>query len=339
MTPPALAVDIRLQRGGFALEAEFRHEHGVAVVFGPSGSGKSLLLSAIAGLRRLGGGRVAVLGEPVEDVAAGVRTPPSRRGVGLVFQEPLLFPHMSVAGNLRFAAEQAMRAGRSATLSMDEAIERFELAALLPRAPRQLSGGEKNRVALARAILAAPRLLLLDEPFAALDGLRRRAYLRHLLDLSREHGLPMLVVTHEIEDAAALADTLIALASGRVVACGPAREAMASHVFQSMLDPRDVGSAIPPSAFAGEVAERRERAVWLKADRVLLASERPRGLSARNIWEGEVARLTREADGSVLVEVSAPIGGLLARVTPEAASDLDLAPGRPVWSIVKTHLV
>lgn len=336
--PAALAAHVRARQGGFALEAAVHLDGGIGVVFGPSGSGKSMLLGALAGVRRIEGGRVEVAGRVVEDAGARVRLPPERRGVGLVFQEPLLFPHLTVAGNLTFAGRQAERAGRKGLADYAEVVRRFDLEGLAERRPRRLSGGEKARAALARALLAAPDLLLLDEPFAALDGARRRDYLVQLREFA-DRGLPMLVVTHEIEDAAFLADHVVALEDGRVVSAGAAGEAMASPAFQSLLAAEDRGAALSPAMFSTAVAARSGRNVWVRADRVLLASAAPSGLSARHVWPAQVAAIGVEADGSVLAACAAEGGEVLARVTGEAAAKLALAPGRPVWCIVKTHLV
>lgn len=319
-----LVVDARLRRGAFALDARFEAPlDGVTVLFGPSGAGKSLLLSAIAGLARLDAGRIVLGGR---DVSA---TPTHQRGVGLVFQDARLFPHLSVRENLAYAAQRAP----AARLGLEQAASLFDIAALLERRVRNLSGGEKARVALARALLSAPDLLLLDEPFAALDGARRQRFLTLLKTLHAQFALPMIVVTHQIEDAAYLADHVVALKAGRVIASGPMQTTATMSAFQDLLDARDIGAALPALALASASG-----GAWVRADHVLLATAQPQGLSARNVWPGEILSLHAE-ETAVLVTVRTPVGVLVARVTRSAMDELALAPGLSVWAIVKAHSV
>jgi len=243
-----------VRRGGFRLAADFEiASEGVTVVFGPSGSGKSTLLATIAGLNRLETGSVTFNGRVLEDAFRKTRVPTHARGIGLVFQDARLFPHLTVRGNIAYA-EGRRPAARNAPLT-DEIARRLEFEALLDRPVRNLSGGEKGRVALARAIVSAPELLLLDEPFAALDGKRRRDYLVLLRELSREQGVPMMVVTHQIDDAADLAAQVITMQDGRVIAHGAAGDVMARPDFLGLLDRRDIGVRLPASALAGRNAE------------------------------------------------------------------------------------
>lgn len=324
-----LHLGLSLQRGAFRLEAAFEAPlDAITAVFGPSGAGKSLLLAALAGLAGPAATRIELDGRAVDAL------PPHRRGIGVVFQEGRLFPHLTVQGNLDYAARRALPGRRR--IGFSEVVERFELGPLLARPVRNLSGGERNRVALARALLAGPELLLLDEPFAALDGLRRQAYLQALREIHAAHGLPMLVVTHQIEDAAALATHLIALQAGRVVAAGLLGEATQPPAFQALLEPRDQGAALPAQAVIG--APVWAAGVWLRADAVLVSREPPRGLSARNVWEARIEGLEAQGAARVL-RLTASAGPLLARVTGEAAQELGLAPGGTVWAIVKAHAV
>lgn len=332
-----LHADIQLRRGAFRLAAQFAAPlSGVTALFGPSGAGKSLLLSALAGLQKLDSGRIALADRVLDDVSRDIRTPAHLRGVGLVFQDARLFPHLSVRGNLDYALHRA--AGLKPLLSLDEAAARFDFTALLDRPVRNLSGGERSRVALARALLSAPDLLLLDEPFAALDGARRVVFLSALRDLHETYGLPILFVTHQIDDVAALADHIVGLRDGAVVGQGALADVSTAPFVQGLLDRRDAGAAIPASAFA-HTEERRSNAVWVRADHVLLASMRPQGLSARNIWEGRVRIIKPETSGSLLVQIDAPQASLFSRITPQAAADLALTEGAPVWAVIKTHSV
>lgn len=322
-----LDADFTLRRGAFALNAQFRAPlSGVTAAFGPSGAGKSMLLSAIAGLKRIESGRIRLGASVLDDVEACVRTPTHQRGVGLVFQDARLMPHLSVRGNLDYALKRAPRARRP--LALEEAAAYFDIAALLDRPTRNLSGGEKSRVALARALLSAPDLLLLDEPFAALDGARRRAFLETLRRMHKSFSLPMLVVTHQIEDAAALADHLIAVKSGEVLASGDFTEISQSAQFRALLDRHDIGAALR----LGDEAVH-----WVRADHVILANVEPYGLSARHVWPASVVNITPEGPHSVLVRVRSHAGDCFARVTPEAVVELGLAEGKNVWAVVKAH--
>lgn len=332
-----LHADIQLRRGAFCLAAQFAAPlSGVTALFGPSGAGKSLLLSALAGLQKLDSGRIALADRVLDDVRQGIHTPAHLRGVGLVFQDARLFPHLSVRGNLEYALRRA--AGLKPLLSLEEAAARFDFTALLDRPVRNLSGGERSRVALARALLSAPDLLLLDEPFAALDGARRAAFLAALRDLHETFALPMLVVTHQIDDVAMLADHIIGLCDGTVTGQGALAEISTDPAIQGVLDRRDIGAAIPASAFAN-AGEARGGAVWVRADHVLLASVRPQGLSARNIWEGRVRSIRTETGGSVLVQVDTPHATLFSRITPQAAAELGVSEGAAIWAVLKTHSV
>lgn len=326
-----LDIDARLTRGAFTLNARARAPlGGVTALFGPSGAGKSLLLSALAGLQPITSGRIALAGRVLDAPAEKIHVPPHQRGIGLVFQDARLFPHLSVRGNLLYARERAP----AHKLSLDEAAAHFDVAALLDRPVRNLSGGEKSRVALARALLSAPDLLLLDEPFAALDGARRRAFLATLRAMHVRFDLPMMVVTHQIDDVAALASSVIGLKGGAVVAQGNLAETAPLPAFQALLDRADIGAAVPARALHGGTVRG---AAWLRADQVLLARARPEAISARNIWEARIASLTHEADGAVLARLDADFGALFSRVTQEAAAELDLSPGAPIWAIAKAH--
>jgi molybdate transport system ATP-binding protein len=315
-----LQADIGLRQGEFSLEARLEMPgDGITVLFGPSGSGKSTLLAVLAGLKRADRQTIMLDGR---DLAI---LPPHQRGIGLVFQDARLFPHLSVRRNIEYAARRAPRG----TPAMEDVAQFFDIAALLDRRVRNLSGGEKNRVALARALASRPDFLALDEPFAALDGARRRAFIQVLIQMHRSRRLPMLVVTHNIDDAAALGSDLVALKEGRVVAAGEFAEASRSPQFQALLDSRDTGTAV-------RLAHSQHGGHWLRADQVLIATEEPRAISARNILAGTVQRLTSEPDG-VLVELATEAGSIVSRLTPEAVAELGLAPQKRVWALVKAH--
>jgi molybdate transport system ATP-binding protein len=325
----SLEVNIELRQGALLLRACFTAPgKGVTVLFGPSGGGKTTLLSVLAGLRQPDRGTVVFDGTDVTKLA------PHRRGIGLVFQDARLFPHLTVRQNIAYAARRDPHGG----LEVEEVARVFDIASLLDRPVRRLSGGEKSRVALARALASRPSFLLLDEPFAALDGARRRAFIATLLAIHHGENLPMLIVTHNIDDAAALADNLVAMRDGEVLVSGGFSATSRDETFQSLLDERDTGAAIPASALQA-ASDNRIGAIWLRADQVLLATEPPRSLSARNVLEGRVSALRNEGGRSVLVEISTSVGVLLSRITPQAASELHLAPECTVWAIAKAHML
>lgn len=324
--------DVAIQRGAFRLIADFEAPtEGITVVFGPSGGGKSMLLATIAGLHKLETGRIEFNGKVMEDASTKTRIGPHARGIGLVFQDARLFPHRTVRGNIQYA-ESRRPAVRNAPI-VAEIARRLEIEDLLDRPVRNLSGGERSRVALARAIVSAPELLLLDEPFAALDGRRRRAFLTLLRDLSCEQSLPMMVVTHQVDEVAELADHVIAVSQGRVIGHGAASDVMRRTEFATLLDRRDLGARVDAKSVAGV----HRGGVWVRADSVLVASEEPRGISARNVWGGRIASILREPDGAILVSLATEAGYILSRITPEAFADLDLQEGATAWAVVKSH--
>lgn len=321
-----LSADVQLELGSFRLAAKFTAPgDGITVLFGPSGSGKSTLLSVLAGLRRADSGTIQLGGQSLDAL------PPHQRGLGLVFQDARLFPHLNVRQNIAYAWKRAPERKRP---GIEAVAEFFDIAAQLDRPVTNLSGGEKSRVALARAVAAAPDFLLLDEPFAALDGARRRAFIQVLYHMHRNYRLPMIVVTHDIDDAATLATHLVALKDGRVVAEGAFADASRAPQFQALLDTADVGTAMPAASLR---SSHGGRSLWLRADQVLLAAQEPRAVSARNVLAGEVRAVIAESERSRLVELDTQPGMVLSRVTPDAVCELGLAPGKKAWALVKAH--
>jgi molybdate transport system ATP-binding protein len=216
----ALRLKSHLARPGFQLDALLDLElDGVVGLFGPSGSGKTTLLRVIAGLEPASRGRVWLDDEAWQDDERRIFRPPHRRGTGFVFQDARLFPHLSVAANLRFALDRTPRAGRR--LGFDEVVEVLDLGRLLPRRPGGLSGGETQRVAIGRALLTSPRLLLMDEPMASLD-LARKAEILPYLDRLKDHvGLPTIYVTHNLDELVHLARRAVLIEAGRVLGVEP----------------------------------------------------------------------------------------------------------------------
>jgi molybdate transport system ATP-binding protein len=348
----SLAVALSHRLGAFRLDAKFQVERpGVTALFGPSGAGKTSIVNAIAGLLRPDDGRIVLSGETLVDTAARVFTPARRRRVGYVFQDSRLFPHLSVANNLRFGWRRMGR--RAGQAEFDEILDLLGLEALLDRKPARLSGGEKSRVALGRALLAAPRLLLLDEPLAALDAARKAEILPYLERLRDRARLPMLYVTHSVDEVSRLADEIIVLDRGRVAAQG--------SVFDLLSDP-GMGALVPAhgAVFPARVAEhlpdgltalgfdggtlfvpRLARSVGaplrlrLRADEVMLALARPEAISANNILPAEVIALHHVGDANVDVGLLCGNVRLIARITRASAMRLSLNPGAKTFAIVK----
>jgi molybdate transport system ATP-binding protein len=336
-----------------------------AAVLGPSGAGKTALLESIAGLRPARG-RVVVGGEVLQDTdpaGRGPRMPPERRRLGYVPKDGALFPHLSVRENLLFGRRPGEPREAWASADLDAVVEALELAALLDRRPRHLSGGEGRRVALGRALLAGPRLLLLDEPTAGLDPERARAALGQVRRLHEETGVPLLVVTHRPDEAAALAREALRLDRGAVRDAGTTREvlrravlggAAAEAFLEAVVRGHEPERGVTRVALLGERGEESELSIpWtpelgvgarvllaVGADEVMVATARPEGLSARNavpVVLDALDRFDHEPGRPGSSAVLARAGAWLAHLTPEAVRDLDLAPGRPVWMVTKTH--
>jgi len=339
---------LRGTAGAFRLDVEVAWTERVAVLFGPSGAGKTTLLEAILGLRRNMRGRVCVAGEWLEDSARGLFVPVEERGLGWVPQDPTLLPHLSVRGNLRFGQR---RAGADGAPLLDRAIEVLELGELLDRRVDELSGGERRRVALARALASAPRAVLLDEPLAALDLPLRARVLPFLLRVRDELGLPMLYITHDPNEAMLIGDVAVVLSAGRVIARGAPREILWSQAVlpfaqalgvENVLEARAQGGTrvetsrglklVVPAELPAGAALR----LGLRAEEILLAAE-PLGLiSARNVLAVTVASCEREA-GQALVHLDTGAEPLVARVTAAAAEALSLARGAKIYAVIKAQ--
>src|SRR5690242_9341403 len=296
-----ISVSIKHEFGGFRLAADFAIEQpGITALFGPSGSGKTSIVDAIAGLLRPRHGVIAIGGETVLDTEAAIFVPPRLRRVGYVFQDARLFPHMSVENNLRFGWRRAKVPADDA--AFDHIVSLLGLEGLLARAPLKLSGGEKSRVALGRALLSSPRILLLDEPLSALDAARKAEILPYLERLRDEAKIPMLYVSHSLEEVSQLADTVIAVRDGATIAQGPVFEMLADlesgarigapsfgAVVDTRLQEHDDGLSV--LAFDGGrlIVPRLKRdigqrvRVRVRAEDVMLAAEEPRMISANNV--------------------------------------------------------
>jgi molybdate transport system ATP-binding protein len=349
-------IRLKLPRGAFLLDVDVElPAAGITALFGRSGSGKTTLLRCVAGLERASAGAVQIAGERWQDEERGIFVAPWRRAIGYVFQEPSLFDHLDVRGNLEYGRRRA--GALSQALPLDAAIDLLGIRDLLSRSNASLSGGERQRVAIARAVASAPRMLLLDEPLAAVDASRRNEILPWLERLRDELRLPMLYVTHSFDEAARLADSVVVLEAGRVLAAGPTHKVLA-RIDASALFGDDAGAVL-----AGEVVERDERwmlsrvafaggSLWLPGSgvavgrgvrlRVLardvsIATHEPQGTSIQNVLPATVDSIAADTHPSqVMVRLRCGESVLLARITARAADALSLAPGQAVWAQVKS---
>ncbi|TMJ65607.1 MAG: molybdenum ABC transporter ATP-binding protein [Alphaproteobacteria bacterium] len=351
-----LEVDIEHRLGDFALDIHFQAGRGLTALFGRSGAGKTSVVNAVAGLLRPRRGRIVMDGSVLLETERGIQIPTHLRRVGYVFQEGRLFPHLTVRQNLLFGRWFAPARERRAA-NLDVVVDLLGIAALLDRRPGRLSGGEKQRVAIGRALLASPRLLLMDEPLASLDARRKDEILPYLERLRDEATVPIVYVSHSIAEVTRLATRIVLISAGRVHAVGPVQEVMGRAELYPLAgrfeagavlgvritahDPRwnltqltgDFGNLTVPRLDAPVGAALRVR---IRARDVILAVTRPTGISALNVLAAEVERLVPIEEGAL--EVQLRLGGerLLARVTRRSGAALGLAAGREVFAVIKT---
>lgn len=351
-----LAVSLRHGFAGFTLDVEFAAPAGLTALFGHSGSGKTTVINAVAGLLTPDAGRIAVDDLVLMDRARRIALPPHRRRLGYVFQDARLFPHLTVRQNLLYGRWFAPR-GPGATLA--DVVEMLGIGALLQRRPGGLSGGEKQRVAIGRALLSKPRLLLMDEPLAALDEERKAEILPYLERLRDETSVPILYVSHSVAEVARLATTLVVMEAGRVQRIGPAREVLSDPGAVPALGPREAGSVLR-ARLVGQDADGLTRLetsagmlllpkvdlplgaelrVRIAAQDVIVARQRPEGISALNILPAEVVALHLGSGPGAVVQLRAGGELLLARLTRRSAEALALAPGLPVFAVLKSVAV
>lgn len=352
-----LQVALRHRFAGFTLDLAFEAPAGITALFGRSGSGKTTVINAVAGLMRPDEGKVRLGEVTLTDTAAGVNLPPHRRRIGYVFQDARLFPHLTVRQNLLYGRWFAPGAkeGRAEATSLDRIVDLLGIAPLLARRPGALSGGERQRVAIGRAILSNPRLLLLDEPLAALDEARKAEILPYLERLRDELQLPILYVSHAMAEVARLADTVVLIEDGRLTAAGPTAEILSDPAAAHGLGLREAGALLTARVAAQEAdgltrLDSPAGPVWLPrvaapdgtmlririlAQDVMLATTRPENISALNILPATV-RDIRQGDGpGALVRLDAGDAVILARVTRRSALTLGLTPGMPLFAVLK----
>lgn len=341
---------------GFTLDVDLDlPASGVTALFGHSGSGKTTLLRCIAGLERAPQGRLSVNGELWQDDGAhgGHWRPTHQRPLGYVFQEASLFPHLTVMGNLRYGMRRTSGAQR---VSLEQAITLLGIGPLLARKPDRLSGGERQRVSMARALALSPRLLLMDEPLAALDLKRKQEILPYLERLHAELEIPVLYVSHAPDEVARLADHIVVMQAGRAVASGALTDTLArldlpiqlgedtGVVLDAVVAERDTAWHLARVTFPGGSLWVRDGGhaighavrVRILARDVSIALERSSGISIQNCLRATVAQMAGDYHPALsLLRLKAGSSPLLARLTRRSAAALGLAPGMAVWAQIK----
>lgn len=347
----SLSVRLTHQLPRFQLQVDFAVPAGLTVLFGRSGSGKTSVINAVAGLLRPDQGQITLAGETVFDTARALNLPTHRRQLGYIFQDARLFPHLSLQQNLHYG--RWMR--RADPKLHAHVIEMLGLGALLARRPAQLSGGEKSRVAIGRALLSGPRILLADEPLAALDEARKSEILPYFERLRDEFNIPILYVTHSPAEVARLATTVVALENGRSVAVGTATDILgdptitplgarsAGAVVQAVITAQHADGLTEISAngvvlFVPRVPGQRGQKLRVRvaAHDVILATTPPTGLSALNIVAGSVVDIRVGAGPGALLALDTQAGRLLARVTRRSMAAMGLQVGSRAYAVIKT---
>src|SRR5271166_6568764 len=350
-------VDVGLDLGAFKLDAAFGDGQGITALFGRSGSGKSVTLSIIAGLRRPDRGFIKLDGEPLVDVERGVFLPPHRRRIGLVFQDSNLFPHLSVRQNLLFGRWFAPPRRRE--IEFDAVVKTLGIEPLLARRPARLSGGERQRVAIGRALLSCPKLLLFDEPLAALDMARKLEIMPLIERIRNEFRVPIVYVSHAVEEVMRLATRVVVLERGKVKAIGDPNEVFGpagasledrferSTVLMTIVGADDSGYGLTQLKHpAGTVwitgpagPPGRPVRIVVNATDVVLATEPPHGLSVRSVLSG-VIRSIKDDGPIAIIDIALDGGGCLAAIaTRQAAHELHLVCGARVFALIKATAI
>ena len=354
----SLDVSLRHRFAGFALDADFSAPDGITALFGRSGAGKTTVVEAIAGLLQPDEGRVSAADTVLLDTGRGISLPAHRRRVGYVFQEGRLFPHLTVRQNLAFGRWFAPRGAGAEEIG--RVVDILGIGHLLDRRPGRLSGGEKQRVAIGRALLSAPRILLMDEPLAALDEPRKAEILPYLQRLRTETRIPILYVSHSFAEIVHLATTLVAMSRGRVARAGPAAEVLSDPAAVPYIGIAEAGAVLAATVVGHDRADglsvlavsggrlrlpQVEAPVGtalrlrIRAQDVIIATEKPAGLSALNVLPATVSAIHEGEGPGAAVGLLSGEDRLLARVTRRSVRALGLAPGKPCYAIVNSTAV
>jgi molybdate transport system ATP-binding protein len=349
-----IAVDMRERLGDFQLDARFTSAGRLIALFGASGSGKSSVINFIAGLINASNGRVTVDGRVLVDTDQRINIPRHKRRIGYVFQEARLFPHMSVRQNLAYGRWFTPVADRS--VDPNSVIKLLGLSQLLERMPNRLSGGEKQRVAIGRALLSGPKLLLMDEPLASLDQARKSEIMPYIERLRDETNVPIIYVSHSVAEVSRLATDIVVMSNGKVTASGTTEEIMQRSDLMPVEEQGEAGSVLEmvvvsydekfgitllrsavgeiriPGRFAAIGKTIRLR---VRARDILIADQKPKGLSALNLLEGKIADINRHGP---FADVRIDCAGtpIMSRITYQSSESLKLVTGMPIFAIVKT---
>lgn len=358
-----LSINIRRRLDAFRLDVQLETGTGLTGILGPSGAGKSMLLSCVAGLSRPEAGHIHLNGQPLFDHGKRIDLSPEFRGIGYVFQDARLFPHLTVRSNLTYSK----RKSEEPPVTFDQVVHLLNLGHLIERRPHHLSGGEKQRVAIGRALLSNPRVLLMDEPLASLDMARRREIMPFLERVHREVGIPILYVSHNLDEIVRLADTVAIMREGKVEAEGPVDTVLSRIDVQNLVmgvDGAD-GPSEPVTIIRGTVGatdedgltelstplghltasnihlpQGEEVRLRIRARDIVIATQSPDHLSIQNSFSGEIGTMMEAGPSQVDVLIRVPNHApspqaLWARITRRAALQLDLKPETPVWALIK----
>jgi molybdate transport system ATP-binding protein len=349
-----IEVDVTHQLGAFTLDVQFASEGRLTALFGQSGSGKTSLVNVISGLIRPDRGRIVVNGAVLVDTAKGVFIPTWRRRIGYVFQDSRLLPHLTVRQNLTFG--RWFRPAAEREVRLETVVKLLNIGDLLQRRPGALSGGEKQRVAIGRAFLSSPRLLLMDEPLASLDEDRKDQIESYIEVLRDEYDIPIIYVSHSLKEVSRLASAVVVLRRGRVIAAGDPAEVLSRTEFVPHADMEETGAMIKARISAhdarfGLTALESDAGpvrvpylalpigtavrVRLRARDVMVANVQPAGLSALNVFPGKVIELRKSGESDVEVDIDCNGVKIAARLTAKSVDTLGLVPEMPVYAILK----
>jgi len=355
----ALRVELQLPLQQFQLQCSFQARNEVVVLFGPSGAGKTSVLDCIAGFRRPLNGQIAIGERILFSSESGANLSVRQRRVGYLSQQPALFPHLSVRQNIEYGLLDLP--GPVQNARVDSALERFRIAPLSGSRPQGISGGEQQRVALARTLVCEPELLLLDEPLSALDLSLKSLLLETLFEWQREKGIPMLYVTHEQQEAYSLSRRVLVMEKGCVVADGEPRQVFSApasreraalsgyeNIFDAVVEEthpslgtmtcRVAGTDLLLESPLAQKTGGEAASLALRAGDILVATALPTGISARNVLTGQI-KLIEDQAGMIELRVLCGKTEFCVHITRGALQNLGLQTGQSVWLIIKTHSI
>ncbi|RZT95538.1 molybdate transport system ATP-binding protein [Ancylomarina subtilis] len=352
-----LSINIKWSKDNFTLDMKANFSDGITGIFGASGAGKSSLLQLIAGLERLDEGQIAIGNDILDDSETKTFTPSHKRKIGYVFQEGRLFPHMNVHQNLLFATRYIKKDKQQ--ISLEEVVQLLEIDTLLTKFPKQLSGGEKQRVAIGRSLLSSPRLLLMDEPFSALDASLRRQIIPYLIKINQKLKLPILVVSHDLPDLLNLSQKLLLVKDGQIIAQGNYLDLIEQDLLIDIMEESGLNNMIPfkiehidtdyfelsKTTPKGIIKIKRNKQlqhfekgdeinVSLRPEDIAIALNQIKNVSIRNQLEGTILQIIKHGNQTYcLVDVGFK---LLVTITETSRQSLKLFQGEKVWCLFKS---